>query len=106
RLYIPHSRSTLLPSLFPYTTLFRSLLAFHQKGVGGEQRAVTHRDAVVDECVDSERAAGAERGSAGLVRTVLLRVTLDHARSQRIDRKSTRLNSSHEWISYDVFCLK
>src|SRR6266849_5034338 len=26
--------------------------------------------------------------------------------SLRIDRKSTRLNSSHEWISYAVFCLK
>src|SRR6202046_5816649 len=25
---------------------------------------------------------------------------------QFIDRKSTRLNSSHEWISYAVFCLK
>src|SRR6266536_5305003 len=24
----------------------------------------------------------------------------------RVDRKSTRLNSSHEWISYAVFCLK
>src|SRR6266849_7291439 len=23
-----------------------------------------------------------------------------------LDRKSTRLNSSHEWISYAVFCLK
>src|SRR5438105_13180808 len=26
--------------------------------------------------------------------------------SLQIDRKSTRLNSSHEWISYAVFCLK
>src|SRR5438105_7291951 len=26
--------------------------------------------------------------------------------AQAIDRKSTRLNSSHEWISYAVFCLK
>src|SRR6266536_5689603 len=26
--------------------------------------------------------------------------------ARRRDRKSTRLNSSHEWISYDVFCLK
>src|SRR5438105_10434231 len=26
--------------------------------------------------------------------------------SNRADRKSTRLNSSHEWISYAVFCLK
>src|SRR5207247_8831425 len=25
---------------------------------------------------------------------------------QTLDRKSTRLNSSHEWISYAVFCLK
>src|SRR6266536_1475630 len=32
------------------------------------------------------------------------------SRTQRgdlfVDRKSTRLNSSHEWISYAVFCLK
>src|SRR5207247_9685601 len=28
------------------------------------------------------------------------------ARSRGRDRKSTRLNSSHEWISYAVFCLK
>src|SRR5215207_907186 len=28
------------------------------------------------------------------------------ARSPTRDRKSTRLNSSHEWISYAVFCLK
>src|SRR5438105_11644436 len=27
-------------------------------------------------------------------------------RSKNVDRKSTRLNSSHEWISYAVFCLK
>src|SRR5207247_8688031 len=29
-----------------------------------------------------------------------------YARLSRLDRKSTRLNSSHEWISYAVFCLK
>src|SRR5207247_3401025 len=29
-----------------------------------------------------------------------------HVTSSREDRKSTRLNSSHEWISYAVFCLK
>src|SRR6266849_4936436 len=29
-----------------------------------------------------------------------------HRREMRQDRKSTRLNSSHEWISYAVFCLK
>src|SRR5207247_9301930 len=29
-----------------------------------------------------------------------------HCEGGRIDRKSTRLNSSHEWSSYAVFCLK
>src|SRR5258708_11905429 len=31
---------------------------------------------------------------------------LDHLRRKRTDRKSTRLNSSHQIISYAVFCLK
>src|SRR5438105_15939803 len=30
----------------------------------------------------------------------------DPAPTKKADRKSTRLNSSHEWISYAVFCLK
>src|SRR5438105_9152971 len=34
------------------------------------------------------------------------RRTLGHLRRRHRDRKSTRLNSSHEWISYAVFCLK
>src|SRR6266536_4775959 len=29
-----------------------------------------------------------------------------HQHQRHRDRKSTRLNSSHEWISYAVFCLK
>src|SRR6266699_6425558 len=57
----------------------RDMLAFHEEGIGGEDGAITHRHAVVNECADAERAAGAERGSAGLVSAVLLRVTLDHA---------------------------
>src|SRR5207247_5998031 len=32
--------------------------------------------------------------------------TDDFSRGDHLDRKSTRLNSSHEWISYAVFCLK
>src|SRR5207247_10093325 len=32
--------------------------------------------------------------------------TIELAGFGQIDRKSTRLNSSHEWISYAVFCLK
>src|SRR5438270_10616076 len=61
-------------TLFPYTTLFRSL-----DGFGHEQHDV-HR---------------IECSSGSLSST-----------SWTIDRKSTRLNSSHSQISYAVFCLK
>src|SRR5207247_10016035 len=46
------------------------------------------------------RARGVGPG-AGLLRSVGWRL-----RGRGQDRKSTRLNSSHEWISYAVFCLK
>src|SRR5256885_11032935 len=61
-------------TLFPYTTLFRSL----------EIGAVDH--------------------GTGEIGT--LEVGAGHAGALAIDRKSTRLNSSHLVISYAVFCLK
>src|SRR5438552_7153482 len=66
-------------TLFPYTTLFRS---------------------------DIDAA-----GSCVLDHVVqrLLRETIHHGfelRCEALDRKSTRLNSSHQIISYAVFCLK
>src|SRR5260221_8957070 len=72
-------------TLFPYTTLFRSLLvaAAHQLG-GREGRRFGD-------------AHGFERQVAVHLACV---VTLWR------DRKSTRLNSSHTVISYAVFCLK
>src|SRR6266536_4443072 len=39
-------------------------------------------------------------------RVVHLRRDMDGGVGCGLDRKSTRLNSSHEWISYAVFCLK
>src|SRR2546427_9345608 len=68
-------------TLFPYTTLFRSLFR--------------------DSCQDT---AGGRRGqgSPGATSAANLPLTLPPAR----DRKSTRLNSSHSQISYAVFCLK
>src|SRR2546422_5578999 len=63
-------------TLFPYTTLFRSPVSY--KG-----QAVLQRDLAA-------------------YKTALSGVRVEEA----LDRKSTRLNSSHGYISYAVFCLK
>ena len=57
----------------------RHLRSLHQERVGGERRAVSHRDAVVDQGVDPERAAGSDRDPVRLEGAVLLRVRLDDA---------------------------
>src|SRR2546422_7927020 len=74
-------------TLFPYTTLFRSRLA-HQ----GEVVLTRERAFEVE-----RRAVPLERGGPEQL--------LHHPR-EHLDRKSTRLNSSHGYISYAVFCLK
>src|SRR5207247_11120326 len=92
-------------SFFPYTTLFRSL--FHDRLVGS-----AHADACDTSCPDCLRSY------SNLAYHNLLdwRLAIDMASlalnansaislSSPLDRKSTRLNSSHEWISYAVFCL-
>src|SRR5207253_8298118 len=77
------------PTLFPYTTLFRSLRALPRRGGGAHRRPP-------DAPVPGPRAF-CEMNSA----------VRNGARSHRVsDRKSTRLNSSHVAISYAVFCLK
>src|SRR2546430_4773390 len=76
-------------TLFPYTTLFRSLLVRHQADTR-TLSALAERAA--RERVDPELQARAQSIAA-------------HA-ADAIDRKSTRLNSSHSQISYAVFCLK
>src|SRR3712207_7258509 len=78
-------------TLFPYTTLFRSVqpLALDLAAPGGD--------------VGARQAIG---------RVVLAHVVVEGAaaalllRHHHLDRKSTRLNSSHANISYAVFCLK
>src|SRR6266478_3497076 len=54
-------------------------LSLHEKGVGGEHRAITHRRAVVDDCADPDRAAGAKRAAVGFESAVLQRMALDLA---------------------------
>src|SRR5436305_7781299 len=63
-------------TLFPYTTLFRS---------EDRKRNACDRRGIRDGTVEDDAA---------------------HALDQKVDRKSTRLNSSHVRISYAVFCLK
>src|SRR2546428_6929109 len=84
-------------TLFPYTTLFRSqyfavLVQVQTVGVHGDLRVYGHTVAVrAVESIDGMSATYSK---------------IPHDVLDRIDRKSTRLNSSHDQISYAVFCLK
>src|SRR2546429_6862258 len=73
-------------TLFPYTTLFRSGPAGGRGALRPPDQAVEPEDAEI-------HLRGAQRH-------------LHHRSTEDADRKSTRLNSSHGYISYAVFCLK
>src|SRR5688572_31136700 len=81
-------------TLFPYTTLFRSVGHVHA-AVLVPHADVEHVLGVVERVVDLQRARAHQAEDPAHSR-----------RAQRLDRKSTRLNSSHSQISYAVFCLK
>src|SRR5699024_12752934 len=83
--------------LFPYTTLFRSVRRQHH--LRHERRVPLRRGAPGRRRESDEAVAD---GCGGLRRTRRER----HPSSVVLDRKSTRLNSSHVSISYAVFCLK
>src|SRR3712207_9371607 len=94
-------------TLFPYTTLFRSVGArVHEDAVADRvQDASAHRAEVErDRLVDRDGAEGAVVDRVDLA----ARGGLRHRADQRLagrgaaDRKSTRLNSSHANISYAV----
>src|SRR3989442_8602263 len=72
-------------TLFPYTTLFRSLKGGvkHGRIIGGEHNGYP---------------VAQESGERMIFDSCIL--------ATELDRKSTRLNSSHVRISYAVFCLK
>src|SRR3989454_7002663 len=82
-------------TLFPYTTLFRSMRLLPQAAGPTGTNCQHDGFARAQTTVLSETRHG-----AGLT---LLRVL---RRGLELDRKSTRLNSSHLVISYAVFCLK
>src|SRR5207245_11453281 len=74
-------------TLFPYTTLFRSVRAHHPRQ---RPSRLAHRIRSVRPHTPCTRSGRSDRV----------------ARRRLPDRKSTRLNSSHGSISYAVFCLK
>src|SRR3712207_8569328 len=85
-------------TLFPYTTLFRSLARPVALVHAADLRhrlmgLVDEADEVLGEVVDEAVRPRSRRPPVQDARVVL-------------DRKSTRLNSSHANISYAVFCLK
>src|SRR3712207_8406206 len=86
-------------TLFPYTTLFRSDAAL----VG-----LLPLDQRVVDVLDRGAVEDGRRDVDLLVRAGLLRelVRVGAVVVPALDRKSTRLNSSHANISYAVFCLK
>src|SRR5256885_9852324 len=91
-------------TLFPYTTLFRSLLHGQQRGDDAAALYLSHVGAV------QVRVLGQPllRPAMGLARLAHGNAEAgDKTGAHRAtsDRKSTRLNSSHLVISYAVFCL-
>src|SRR5690606_42052441 len=84
-----------ISTLFPYTTLFRSQTITPKKF---EKLFGTLSNEQLKIVLDSEHKKIAVAAGPGSGKTRLL--------VHKLDRKSTRLNSSHVKISYAVFCLK
>src|SRR5256885_12282081 len=87
-------------TLFPYTTLFRSFSA-----LGDVVKQILSFSYVGSEFVFGE--IGKQHSSLGVIFALqVLPAIIFVSALFAIDRKSTRLNSSHLVISYAVFCLK
>src|SRR2546427_1219202 len=84
-------------TLFPYTTLFRS---------GCRQVVTTQRVTLEDPDLHTDHAVGRLGFGEAIVDVGAQCVKWHTAFAIPLDRKSTRLNSSHSQISYAVFCLK
>src|SRR2546430_7760623 len=89
-------------TLFPYTTLFRSWVVLEPRVENRvrDQRQRTEQRLEREPAGSRRvsRTSGAQRIAPGLAGGA--------RRDLAVDRKSTRLNSSHSQISYAVFCLK
>src|SRR5256885_3832799 len=91
-------------TLFPYTTLFRSVPCAEIL-----ERAATRAGRIAARQLGKQvefEIAGSEVGIDSALADMIAEPLLHLVRRDATDRKSTRLNSSHLVISYAVFCLK
>src|SRR3712207_7512838 len=82
-------------TLFPYTTLFRSVSRIEESFLSDARRDVLRTGSPTDGTDLTPRPPDGQPGGSKFIVGLV-----------RLDRKSTRLNSSHANISYAVFCLK
>src|SRR3712207_8399510 len=78
-------------TLFPYTTLFRSMFSEDIEEASKHHKYLAFGSLIKDYCAENWMKTNKRYIREG---------------EKQVDRKSTRLNSSHANISYAVFCLK
>src|SRR5256885_11165296 len=91
-------------TLFPYTTLFRSIPVYNEADTVARVVARLRSVPLEVELVAIDDAS--TDGSADILDGLCREGRLDRVVRHERDRKSTRLNSSHLVISYAVFCLQ
>src|SRR5688500_19273044 len=91
-----------VPRLFPYTTLFRSTLIKIVTGAYAPDAGTVEVQGRILSSNDPQISRALDIACIYQQPALLPDLTV----SENIDRKSTRLNSSHLVISYAVFCLK
>src|SRR2546429_7300951 len=89
-------------TLFPNTTLFRSGADDSEQANDDHVDVVVHRTGRVKNCQTRHHPTVGDAIERGIVKSAEYRRS---AGPPSEDRKSTRLNSSHGYISYAVFCL-
>src|SRR5206468_11416558 len=94
-----------ISTLFPYTTLFRSVQHTRSQPEVFREAVWTSSDSRSKCTCWVSRVSGAGKSSMSRTTPSLKAVGRRNGQATR-DRKSTRLNSSHDQISYAVFCLK
>src|SRR5205814_7565468 len=101
----PHIPPRPSSTLFPYTTLFRSIRPYEVCRMRTELEALGGDVGVIAGRV-GEHVVGHDAQRQRNQRCPPARPAVATKGDQCRDRKSTRLNSSHLGISYAVFCLK